>query len=66
MKKYRIFVRDRGRKYSAFKPVTAHHARAAVRGLVVPDWISNPNGYYKAIEWPAKSADDLRWLKENV
>ena len=72
MKRYRLFVRDAGRKYTGFKDVMASDARAAERRFVVPDWVANPAGYYKAIEWagghkgyPATPAGE-RWLAKNL
>jgi hypothetical protein len=65
MKTYRIFTRDRGRKYSALvesrgvdPPDAVRRARGVANLKTIP-------GMLKAIEWPPNEIGK-RWIEENT
>ena len=67
---YRIFTNDRGKKrgvpmYSAFKPVKASNAAAAVKTI---DKAFGPPRFSEivAIQWPPYTPSEIAWLKEHV
>lgn len=65
MKEYRIFSRDRGRKYSALMPGKGDTPAEAIRNARGIEYLKGTPGMLKAIEWPATAAGK-RWLEENV
>jgi hypothetical protein len=60
MKTYRIYTRDRGKKYSALREIKAISENEALRRAALP-----PDWHAVAIEWPP-SAISEKWLKKNV
>ena len=57
---FRIFSRDRGRKYSALMEARSNNGENALKKAKVPaSWGA------VAISWPPSEADK-KWLKKNV
>lgn len=65
MKQYRIFSRDRGRKYSALMPGAGVSAADAIQNARGIDDLKRIPGMLEAIEWPP-TIDGLYWLSKNV
>jgi hypothetical protein len=71
MKTYRIFSRDRGRKYSCLMGADAESARAALKQA--PPNLQRIPGMLKAIEWNGPHTQDgaatpagRAWLHKNL
>ena len=65
MKKYRIFSRDRGRKYSALMPGRGNTPTEAIKNAKGCDDLKRIPGMLRAIEWPPNTRGE-HWLEANT